>query len=68
MKSKGLEKNTEVWTTSLYYDFRAFDNSSDHWEIRGRSNRTTFFAWCNNRTIVFKVFLGCVTIELLSRK
>ncbi|WP_091993320.1 hypothetical protein [Peptostreptococcus sp. D1] len=66
MKSKGLEKNAEVWTEGLHCDFRAFDNSSDHWKIEGCGNRTAFFAWCNNGTIVFEVFLGCVTIELLS--
>ncbi len=46
--------------------FLCYDNSSDCWKIAGYGNRTTFFAWRNNRTIVFEVFLRCVTIEQLS--
>ena len=46
--------------------FLCYDNSSDYWKIAGCGNRTTFFAWRNNRTIVFEVFSGCVTIEQLS--
>ena len=48
--------------------FLVFDNSSDYWKIEACGNRTTFFAWCNNSAIVFEVFLGRMTIELLSLK
>lgn len=48
--------------------FLCYDNSPYYWEIAGCGNRTTFFAWRNNRTVVKSSFYGCVTIELLSKK
>ncbi|KXB47680.1 hypothetical protein HMPREF3188_00448 [Tissierellia bacterium KA00581] len=58
MKSKGLKKNAEVWTVGLHCIFRVFDNSLDHWEIRGRSNRTTFLLGVTTGLLSKAVFMG----------
>lgn len=56
LKSKGLEKNAEVWTVGLHCIFRVFDNSPDHWKIEGCNYRTAFCAYCDYRTIVNEAF------------
>ncbi|BAN93859.1 hypothetical protein BBG03_06495 [Streptococcus dysgalactiae subsp. equisimilis] len=64
---KRFREKTEVWTVGLHYDFRAFDNSPDHWKIVGCGNRTAFLLGVTTGLFLLRCFYGCVTIELLSK-